>query len=106
VIDSETLGVETILDREKISTIVDIIRWLLEIWSTFDGTIGHIQKVCLIGQLNNLSIVIHNLFWIFFVIFSLNHTTKDHDLLACHLSCTSMNDSQLDVIGDEIDCFP
>ena len=43
---------------------------------------------------------------IFFVIFSLNHTTKDHDLLACHLSCTSMNDSQLDVIGDEIDCFP
>jgi hypothetical protein len=42
VVDSKTLGVETILNRKKVSTVIDVVRWIVEIWSTFDSTISDI----------------------------------------------------------------
>lgn len=106
MVDAETLSIKFILNGKKITSIIDVVRWIVKIWTTFDSTIGHIQKVSLICKLNNLIIVIHDLYIFCIIIDLLDHSSKDHNLLPCYLRSSSMNNSQFDVISDKVDSFP
>lgn len=105
VIDTKSLCVKLVLWAQEISTVVNEVGCSLEIRSSLDGSLGHIKIEALIGEFENLPIVIES-FLLLIALLLLDQTSEDHDLLTRDLDGTTMDDSQLEIVSNVVDSLP
>lgn len=105
IVDSESKCEELVLNAQQTATVIDIVTWAIEIGASLDGTHGHIQKETLVGELDDLTVIMNQVFLIF-VFIRLHHSSKNHDFLAGNLESSGVHDSKLEVVSNVVYCLP